>query len=187
MRTTSTFQTCRSLISSGARNLISLLSIVLERQLLSRNQREILYLITASTMSRLLSEAGPSALATDCKPGYLQHIDTQFSASLESSLNSYRSRLTKKEDDEFRSTTLGAVKAEILQIQEQRGKEKKMMNFTRIETFLNAMDEWERVVAGFADTTCFAGFIWGPVKALLQVSSAVYSLHRCCLGARAMF
>ena len=37
-----------------------------------------------------------------------------------------------------------------------------MMNMTRLNTFLNTMDDWSKVIETFADSSRFAGFIWGP-------------------------
>ena len=96
--------------------------------------------------------------------------DERFRADIEKFLTRYRSRLTKEEDRQFQGTPLVDVKTTILQIQDQQGKAKKMMNLNRINRFLEAMKEWGKVVSIFADSSILVAFVWGPTKALLEVS-----------------
>ena len=95
--------------------------------------------------------------------------DDSFKSSLDRALRTSKSRLTKEEEQQFLNVTLGHVKAQILKIQEQQGREKKLMNLTRMDAFLNVMGEWEQIVADFADPVYFSAFIWGSVQALLEV------------------
>ena len=121
-------------------------------------------------MSQVSYAPGGLASPNDGKWNPAQQTDHQFQSGLESLLTTYTSRLTSREDELFRGTTLATVKITILQIQEQQGKGKKMLGLTRIVTFLEVMEDWEKLVATFADASGLVGFIWGPVEALLQVS-----------------
>jgi hypothetical protein len=103
--------------------------------------------------------------ATDKAPT----LDVEFSDSLMRVLDKCKSRLTKAEEEDFAKTSLLNVQTRIAHIQDQQGKEQKMINLTRIAKFLRSMEEWGDVVSSFADITLFLPFVWGPVKALLQV------------------
>ncbi|KIW70328.1 hypothetical protein, variant [Phialophora macrospora] len=112
--------------------------------------------------------AKPISSSHGCIPNPTQPTDRFFQDTLSGYLAKYKSRLTKDEEKEFENTKLIDVKRQILQIQDQQGKEKKMINLTRMDRFLNALDEWGIVVSSFADSSVFVAFIWGLVKALLQ-------------------
>ncbi len=105
-----------------------------------------------------------------------QRIDDSLKASLERHLTVYKSRLTKEEEEKFRVVTLEQVKAQILRIQEQQGREKKLINLTRMNTFLQKMSEWHKIVAPLTDISDLGAFLWGSVSALLEVSELVFLL-----------
>jgi cell fate (sporulation/competence/biofilm development) regulator YlbF (YheA/YmcA/DUF963 family) len=56
-----------------------------------------------------------------------------------------------------------------MRIQAKQSAKKEMMNFTRIQSFLEAMKQFGAVVEVFLNTTEFLAFVWGPLKFLLQV------------------
>jgi hypothetical protein len=84
-------------------------------------------------------------------------------------LNKFKTRLTKDEEDDFRFASLGDVQVTIMRIQAEQSAKKEMMNFTRIQSFLEAMKQFGAVVEVFLNTTEFLAFVWGPLKFLLQV------------------
>ena len=94
-------------------------------------------------------------------------------ASLENSLrvvlSSFTKRLTPKELDDFQSTTLKDVRLEIDRIQAEQASRKEMMNMPRIQSFLEAMEQFGKVIEVFLNSSQFVAFIWGPVKFVLQV------------------
>ncbi|EXJ62014.1 hypothetical protein A1O7_02446 [Cladophialophora yegresii CBS 114405] len=112
--------------------------------------------------------ASSAPVCTSYRP---QHPDQAFQDSLSRYLAKYKSRLTRDEEKELENTKLSDVKRQILQIQDQQGKERKAINLTRMDKFIKAMDEWENVVSIFADSTVFVAFVWGLVKALLRAAS----------------
>ena len=81
----------------------------------------------------------------------------------------FKKRLTIKEQRDFQFTSLEDVRQIIVRIQGEQETVKQMMNMTRIQAFLEAMDQFGKVVEVFANSTEFVAFIWGPVKFLLQV------------------
>ena len=95
--------------------------------------------------------------------------------SFEATLLDFKKRLTPKEQNDFQFTTLDGVKREIARIQKQQDDLKTMMNMSRIQSFLEGMNELGKVIEVFLNASNFVAFVWGPVKFLLQVC------HRSCL------
>jgi hypothetical protein len=84
-------------------------------------------------------------------------------------LSNFKKRLTPKEQDNFAFSTLEDVRKEIVRIQLEHGTQKIMMNMTRLQSFLEAMDQFGQVIEVFLNTSEFVAFIWGPLKFILQV------------------
>lgn len=91
--------------------------------------------------------------------------------SFQRTLDTFRTRLTAKERVDFQFTTLEDVRWVIAQIQADQGSRKAMMNLARLESFLEAMDQFGSVIEVFLNTSQFVCFVWGPMKFLLQVAS----------------
>jgi hypothetical protein len=78
-------------------------------------------------------------------------------------------RLTQKEQDDFQFTTLEEVRKVIARIQNEQESTKAMMNMSRIQSFLEAMQQFGKVIEVFSNASKFVAFVWGPMKFLLQV------------------
>jgi hypothetical protein len=92
-------------------------------------------------------------------------IEDTFRATL----SNFKKRLTSKEQDDFSFSTLEDVRKEIARIQSEQGSQKMMMNMTRLQSFLEAMDQFGKVIEVFLNASEFVAFIWGPLKFILQV------------------
>lgn len=68
--------------------------------------------------------------------------------------------LSKDEVEDFRFAKLEDVHKVIGDLQEEQGKRKTMMNMTRIASFLEAMDQFGKVIEVFLNSTKFLAFIW---------------------------
>jgi hypothetical protein len=84
-------------------------------------------------------------------------------------LAKFSTRLTPEEVQDFQFTTLNDVHQVIVNIQEQQARGRGMRNLTRVLRFVEAMDEFGKVVEVFLNTSSLLAFIWGPIKLLLQV------------------
>ena len=84
-------------------------------------------------------------------------------------LTSFKTRLTPKEQDDFQFATLEDVRKTIARIQNEQESLKEMMNMSRIQSFLEAMEQFGKVIEVFLNASNFVAFIWGPMKFLLQV------------------
>jgi hypothetical protein len=86
-------------------------------------------------------------------------------------LSEFKARLTLREQKDFEFTSLEDVQRTILQIQEVQETRKTMMHMSRIQSFLEAMEEFGSVIEVFLNASQFVAFIWGPMKFMLQVRS----------------
>ncbi len=89
--------------------------------------------------------------------------------TFQTTLSNFKKRLTPKEQADFQFATLEDVHKVIAQIQNEQESLKTMMNFSRIQSFLEAMDQFGKVIEVFLNTSEFVAFVWGPMKFLLQV------------------
>ena len=84
-------------------------------------------------------------------------------------VSNFRSRLTKAELDDFKFCSLKDVQQTIVDIQARQDKRRETMNLSRILGFLEAMNQFGKVVEVFLNTSDILAFVWGPVKFILLV------------------
>jgi hypothetical protein len=84
-------------------------------------------------------------------------------------LQKFKARLSKREHDNFKLTTLGDLRQAILQIQNKQAARSESMNLPRVLGFLEGFKQFGQVVEVFLNSSEFVAFIWGPMKFLLQV------------------
>jgi len=89
--------------------------------------------------------------------------------TFQSTVASFRSRLTKAELDEFKFCSLEDVQKTIVDIQARQDKRRETRNLSRILGFLEAMTQFGTVVEVFLNTSEILAFVWGPLKFLLLV------------------
>jgi hypothetical protein len=89
--------------------------------------------------------------------------------TFQSTVASFRSRLTKAELDEFKFCSLEDVQQTIVDIQARQDKRRETRNLSRILGFLEAMTQFGTVVEVFLNTSEILAFVWGPLKFLLVV------------------
>jgi len=84
-------------------------------------------------------------------------------------LAKFSTRLTPEEAQSFQFTTLNDVHQAIINIQEEQMHRRGMRNLTRVLRFVEAMEQFGKVVEVFLNASSLLSFIWGPIKLLLQV------------------
>jgi molecular chaperone GrpE (heat shock protein) len=89
--------------------------------------------------------------------------------TFKSILSDFKKRLTPDELENFQFVTLKDVRETALRIQKDQEQLKTMMNMARLESFLEAMDQFGKVIEVFVNASSFVAFIWGPMKFILQV------------------
>lgn len=94
--------------------------------------------------------------------------------SFESVLEDFKKDLTPKEVEKFQFATLEEFEEAALKIQKDQENTKSMKNMGRIKSFLEAMDQFGKVIDVFLNASPFVCFVWGPLKFILQVSQISY-------------
>jgi hypothetical protein len=87
----------------------------------------------------------------------------------ERALKGFQARLTSSERAQFDVATLDDLKVTILTIQAEQRARKGMMHMGRIQSFLEAMEQFGKVIEVFLNTANMLAFVWGPIKLLLLV------------------
>jgi len=82
------------------------------------------------------------------------------SVSFQRAVDKFTRNLTAKQREEFAVCSLEDVRQTIVTAQERRGSQKTMRNMARIEAFLEAMEQYEKVMQAFINCTPFLGYIW---------------------------
>ncbi|KAF2686439.1 ankyrin [Lentithecium fluviatile CBS 122367] len=87
-------------------------------------------------------------------------------------LTEFQQELSMDEVDDFNFITADDLKKAVHQLQEEQKSKKRMQNLRRISAFLEAMDQFDKVIQVFLNTTNYLGFVWGPAKFMLLVAGA---------------
>ena len=90
-------------------------------------------------------------------------------------LGKFRARLTGPQLVDFSKTTYDNLQTEIARIQKDQENVKRMMNFPRIQAFLEGMQNIGKVIEVFLNTSNILAFVWGPMKFLLLVRLSLRS------------
>ncbi|KAI2633104.1 hypothetical protein GGS26DRAFT_555304 [Hypomontagnella submonticulosa] len=91
--------------------------------------------------------------------------------------------LTKKEEDDFRMTSLEDLRDCVRTIQRDQEQSRKMMYMKRLEPFLETMQQYGKVLDVFVNTSEIVAFIWGPMKFILLVTKTFSDAFHCVLDA----
>ena len=100
------------------------------------------------------------------------HTMALLEAGFRNALGSFTSGLSPAQIEDFRFTTLEDVYKVVVTIQAEQARRKEMMNLTRIQSFLEAMNHFGQDVEVFMNSSEFLPFIWGPITFLLQVRTS---------------
>lgn len=85
---------------------------------------------------------------------------TRNDSGFQRALARFKSQLSPGEQEEFGFTSLRDVQKTIVNIQSTQGSERKMRNLTRIKAFLEAMEQYGKIVEVFLNTSEFLAFVW---------------------------
>jgi hypothetical protein len=91
-------------------------------------------------------------------------------SAFQSAYAKFRARLPGNQLLEFQNTTYEELCQEIVRIQHEQEKNKKMMNLSRIQACLEAMNQFGKTIEVFLNVSDAVAFVWGPIKFLLLVS-----------------
>jgi hypothetical protein len=94
---------------------------------------------------------------------------TSTEKTFEGILEDFKKRLTAKELQNFQFVTLNDVRETAIRIQNSQEQLKEMRHMKRLESFLEAMDQFGKVIEVFVNASGYVAFVWGPMKFILQV------------------
>jgi len=75
-------------------------------------------------------------------------------------LQSFIETLTEEQQNDFRFSTLEDFQTTIVAIQNRQSSEKKMRNLARLRCFLEAIEQYGKVIEVFVNASEIVGFIW---------------------------
>ncbi|KAF1946974.1 C2H2 domain-containing protein [Clathrospora elynae] len=91
--------------------------------------------------------------------------------ALTRAIKKFRARLTGKDLTDFGNTTYEQLCNEIGRIQKEQETRMEMMNLSRIQSCLEAMHQFGKVIDIFLNVSNAVAFVWGPMKLLLLTAS----------------
>ncbi|KAI6380633.1 hypothetical protein MCOR25_001569 [Pyricularia grisea] len=92
---------------------------------------------------------------------------TSVKTSFELALNKFRAQLSSEEKNKFSVTKKEDLQVAIINIQNEQRLSKKMVNIRRAQGFIEAMEQFGKVVEVFGNSCEILAFVWGPMKFLL--------------------
>jgi len=75
-------------------------------------------------------------------------------------LSEFKRELSQDEIHDFSFIVSTDLKHAILQLQEEQKSKKRMQNLNRLTAFIEAMDQFDKVVHVFLNASNYLGFIW---------------------------
>ncbi|KAH7333141.1 hypothetical protein BKA65DRAFT_40515 [Rhexocercosporidium sp. MPI-PUGE-AT-0058] len=91
--------------------------------------------------------------------------------TFEDALEDFKKGLNPKQIQNFQFVTLNDVRETALRIQSEQDQTKSLMNMTRLEGFLEAMEQFGKVIGIFVNASTFVAFVWGPMKFFLLTAN----------------
>ncbi|KAM0562877.1 hypothetical protein ACHAPJ_001717 [Fusarium lateritium] len=91
--------------------------------------------------------------------------------SFQRALSKFKASLDPKLRSQFSHCSLSELHDAIQDIQHNQAKDGKQRDIRRIQAFIEAMDQFGKVIEVFLNANEMLCFIWGPVKFLLMVTS----------------
>ncbi|KAI1330306.1 WD40 repeat-like protein [Xylariaceae sp. FL0255] len=102
--------------------------------------------------------------------------------SFERALTRFKKSIPSDLAHQFSTCTLQDLRNICMEIQQQHGREGKLQNMRRLGCFVEAMEQFSKVIEVFVNVNDFICFIWGPVKFLLGIARTYLDSYDKLLG-----
>jgi len=89
--------------------------------------------------------------------GKASHADV---AAFERVLEKFKGELKKKDKDNFKMTTIEDLQQAIGQLQKKQLTDRRIQNMTRLKRFVEAIEQYGKVVEIFCNSSEFVAFVW---------------------------
>lgn len=93
-------------------------------------------------------------------------------------LASFKATLTQDESENFRFATLDDLKQTVAEIQAEQGSARRLQNLRRIDAFLEAMEQYDKVVQVFLNAADLLAFIWVGLVAVINTLQFLVNRNR---------
>ena len=87
-------------------------------------------------------------------------VSNSHVTSFERALNEFKKDLKKRDQDVFKNTTLDGLKQCIGDLQKKQHSSRRLQNLNRLKPFIEAMEQYGKVVTIFANTNEILAFVW---------------------------
>ncbi|CAI6333480.1 unnamed protein product [Periconia digitata] len=128
--------------------------------------------LSGTAPSVINSQNNPASTVSSSQQSTLVGVRTaRGSDAFHAAIQKFKARLSGPHLTEFKNMTYDDLCSTILQIQQEQEENKKIMNLSRIQSCLEAMQQFGKTVEVFLNTADMLAFIWGPIKFLLLTAS----------------
>ncbi|TPX09019.1 uncharacterized protein E0L32_001720 [Thyridium curvatum] len=87
-------------------------------------------------------------------------------------IETFKKGLDRRDMEEIRKTTYDDLKESIASLQARHHSQRRLQDFSRLESFLEAIEQYGSVITGlFYQGDDLLAFVWGPLKILLKQTS----------------
>ncbi|KAK6829654.1 hypothetical protein PG987_010238 [Apiospora arundinis] len=97
--------------------------------------------------------------------------DNPHQSSFEKSIGEFKEGLRPKDLREFRNTTLEDLRTRIATLQTRLHEQRRLQDLNQLQRFLEAIEQYGKVISTFYHIPDIIAFIWGPLKLLLQTTN----------------
>ncbi|KAL0253341.1 hypothetical protein SLS55_010317 [Diplodia seriata] len=98
-------------------------------------------------------------------------------------LQEFKQDLSPDQEENFKFTTLDDLKRLVHSIQEEQTRSRRLTNLRRLAPFLEAMEQFDKVVQIFLNAADLLACIWGPMKFLLLATQTYHDAFNALLDA----
>ncbi|CAN9199208.1 unnamed protein product [Alternaria alternata] len=128
------------------------------------------------TLEKLRKEASPTTVIDHeveqlSLEQYLQDAEL-LESSMVAHFTGFREVLTRRNRARFSATTLTALKQYIVNLQHTQHAGRRQQGLARLAPFLERLGEFGELIATLSSAEDIMGFVWGPVKFLLETTNS---------------
>jgi len=98
---------------------------------------------------------------------------SNYTPLFERTLDDFKKDLSKKERDNFKFSTLEDLEQCLATIQAKQQSQRRVQNLNRLRPFLEAMDQFGKVVEIFCNSSEFVPFVWVSDLATANIQTHV--------------
>lgn len=125
-----------------------------------------------TTNEQIVAPAFPSDTAVTSQSLSVVQSTHSPQALFDNILNTFESRFDQEQWLGFKTTSSGSLKRLLRKIQDEQKASKSVQNLRRMELFLKAVENLDKLMEEALSMPDIICYIWGPTKLLLQVTTS---------------